>query len=146
MKCQTGIRSFISTALPWIVILLVVGTAAVALGIGASPRYAKDLRVGGGADVEQDGNILTDGDVKQVSRVITEQRSRTMKCQTGIRSFISTALPWIVILLVVSTLVVGTAVVAMCIEASPRYTEDALKRTIVPTESEIPFDASKYRE
>jgi len=71
MKCQTGIRSFIGTARPWIVILLVVGTAGVAMGIGAAPRYVEELCVGGGygetvdggVDVEQDGDILTDGDV-----------------------------------------------------------------------------------
>jgi len=56
---------------PWAVGVLVVVSAAVALGIGATPRYIEELCIGGGygdsadggADFEQDGDILADGDI-----------------------------------------------------------------------------------
>ena len=56
---------------PWSVVVFLLIVAAVALGIGAAPRYIEELRIGGGygesvdggTDFEQDGDILTDGDL-----------------------------------------------------------------------------------
>ena len=54
---------------PWSVAVFLLAASVAALGMGATPRYIEELRIGGGwgdtvdggADFEADGDILTDG-------------------------------------------------------------------------------------
>ncbi len=62
----------------WLAAVLVAASATVALGIGGAPRYLEELRIGGGygdtvdggADLEADGDVLTDGTLS-VSGAVT---------------------------------------------------------------------------
>jgi len=55
----------------WSVAIFLLATSLAVLGMGVTPRYIEELRIGGGygdsadggADFEQDGDILTDGDL-----------------------------------------------------------------------------------
>ena len=67
----------------WSVAVFLLAVSAVALGIGATPRYIEELRIGGGygesidggTDFEQDGDILTDGDLSVGGAVTTSSLS-----------------------------------------------------------------------